>query len=401
MQKTIGFVIALAHLAAAFVVAEPPGKKQAYSFSVETLGPPSARGSGVPFVSAAPDGALLVSWMEPAGTGHAFRFAAWQKGRWSAARTVAAGPELLSASSSPPSVIALPDDSLAAQWLVKGKNPEDNGILAALSRDGGKSWSEPVRPYRDATPGEHMYVSLFPWPEGGAGVVWLDPRGGQTTSLMHTTLGRDGKLGAETTIDRDVCGCCPTATAVARRGPVLVYRDHMPDDIRDIHLAAYERGRWSAGQPVHRDRWKINGCPTNAAAVSARGDQLAVAWFTAAAEAKRVQIAFSPDGGRSFGAPVVLDEGQPVGRAAVTLLDDGTAVAAWIGTDAAKRPQLMTRRVWPEGRTEPAAVLSTAADGTQFGFPAAAPVPGGAAVAWSAGSQGIRLAIVKPLASVR
>ena len=44
----------------------------------------------------------------------------------------------------------------------------------------------------------------------------------------------------------------------------------------------------------------------------------------------RVNLAFSDDGGKKFGPPVRMDEGKPLGRVAVELMPDGSALVLWI-----------------------------------------------------------------------
>ena len=41
-------------------------------------------------------------------------------------------------------------------------------------------------------------------------------------------------------------------------------------------------------------------------------------------------MAFSSDGGRTFGAPIRLDDGVAIGRVQIALLQDGSAAVSWI-----------------------------------------------------------------------
>ena len=86
----------------------------------------------------------------------------------------------------------------------------------------------------------------------------------------------------------------------------------------------------AAGTPVHADNWEINGCPVNGPAIAARGKNVAVAWFAAKDNAPKTQLAFSKDGGRTFGAPIRIDSGTTLGRVGLTLLADGRALVSWI-----------------------------------------------------------------------
>ncbi len=75
-----------------------------------------------------------------------------------------------------------------------------------------------------------------------------------------------------------------------------------------------------------------------------------MAWFTMQAGQGRAYIAFSSDAGRTFGAPVRVDDAGSTGRVQVELLADGSAAVSWI--EFGKGPsQLKVRTRQPERRT--------------------------------------------------
>jgi hypothetical protein len=128
-----------------------------------------------------------------------------------------------------------------------------------------------------------------------------------------------------------VCDCCSTDAVLAADGSVVVaYRDRSESEIRDISASRLEPNGWTAERPIHRDGWKISACPVNGPAMAAAGDRMVVAWFTAPAEKRVVNVAFSEDGGATFGKPLRIDGGKPDGRVDVVLLDGGTAVVSWL-----------------------------------------------------------------------
>ena len=79
-------------------------------------------------------------------------------------------------------------------------------------------------------------------------------------------------------------------------GPVAAYRDRSEAEIRDIAVRRLVGGEWS--EPVHvgEDNWEIRGCPVNGPALAARGEDVAIAWFTGAGGTAKVSVAFSADG---------------------------------------------------------------------------------------------------------
>ncbi len=362
---------------------------------VQIISTPAGAHSSVPRVWQGPRGNVLLSWMEPVSNGLAFRYAEWRGGKWSAPQTIAAGPRLLAAVSSEPWVIKLADGALVAEWLTKSAQEEANEIVMAVSRDAGKTWSTPVVPYRDATVGEHMYASLFPWPGGGAGVVWLDPRHKNTSSLMQTTIDESGKLGPEIVVAGDVCECCPTSSAVTSKGPAVLYRNRTQENVRDMYLSSFSEGRMQPGHPVHADGWKIDGCPTNSGGMAVAGNGLAAAWFTGADRKPRIELAFSTSKG--FSEPTILDDMKPAGRVALAGLADQSVIVTWLGHNQ-HGVVLRARQAWPDGRLEkPFDVVAAPPDG-KLGFPFVAAIPGGVMSVWTnwegERAMGVRAALI-------
>ena len=84
------------------------------------------------------------------------------------------------------------------------------------------------------------------------------------------------------------------------------------------------------GKPVFDDNWNIAACPVNGPSIDADGNSIAVAWFTGANDESKVKVAFSEDEGQTFSQPIVLDNGNPLGRVDVEFLEDGTALVSWM-----------------------------------------------------------------------
>ena len=105
----------------------------------------------------------------------------------------------------------------------------------------------------------------------------------------------------------------------------------------------------------------------NGPAVAASGRRVAVAWFTAANDAPRVKLAFSTDAGASFGAPVRVDDGNPLGRVDVVLLDDGSAVVSWVESSP-EGSSLRVRRIRADGEPGAAVIVVPAGGSSRTGF---------------------------------
>lgn len=348
------------------------------------IGPASAE----PNLSVAPDGRVLLSWIEAADSGHSLRFAAWSNSGWSAPRTIARGTDWFVNWADFPSLIQLRDGTLAAHWLQRnGEGTYAYGVRIARSVDGGHTWIVPVTPHRDESPAEHGFVSLYDAGDGAVGAVWLDGRqyaaGQEQMTLRHTTIAADGSLGRDTEIDARVCDCCQTSIARTSDGIAVFYRDRSDGEIRDIAAATLEGGAWSAPRRVHADEWHIEACPVNGPKADAQGNDVVLAWFTAPEDEPRVNVAFSTDGGRTFGAPVRVDDGLPAGRVDVVLLDDGTAVVSWLER-VEGAAEIRLRRVAPAGTRSAFTTLTRTGAERASGFPRMARSGSTLVLAWTA-----------------
>ena len=345
--------------------------------AVTSLVSPAGQGSGEPFLALGPDGLVYLSWLEPADSAHALKFATFDGAQWSAPRTIREGRDFFVNWADFPSIKVLDDGRLAAHWLQRtGTATYAYGVRVAQSADGGATWSDALIPHRDSSDTEHGFVTL--WREGeGMGAVWLDGRkynkaGHSPTNEMMvvtTTIAPDGQLGAETALDERACDCCQTAVAITSNGPIVTYRDRTADEIRDIYVVRRVSGRWTAPAPVHADGWKIAACPVNGPAIAAKDERVALAWFTSANDSARVKVAFSSDAGATFGSPVRIDEGQPAGRVDVALLRDGSALVSWIERTGGDTAAVRVRHVSADGKPAPAITIATSSAARASGFP--------------------------------
>lgn len=378
----------------------------AVAVRIDSMPSPAAVGSTEPNLFADDRGRVYMSWLEPAAdSAHALRFAVLEGTRWSAPRTIAQGREFWLNWADFPSLVRLPDGRLAAHWLARsGAGTYDYDVRIAQSLDDGATWSEPVIPYRERTRGEHGFVALFPAAGDSLGAVWLDGRGYDTTRattatkqmmLASVTLDRGGAMGAERVVDARTCDCCQTAAAVTSRGPLVVYRDRDANEIRDIYASRLEGGRWTQPRAVHDDRWRVDYCPVNGPSLSARGERVAVAWFTAEGERPRVQLAFSDDAGTTWGAPIQVDDGQPAGRVDVELTEDGGAWVSWLERTGGESAEVRLRRVAGDGGRGASSVVSASSAARASGFPRLARDADGVVLAWTIAGKPSRVRVAR------
>jgi hypothetical protein len=347
------------------------------AFAVDSIASPAGPGSAEPNLTVGADGRVYMSWLEPADSGHALRFAVHDGSTWSAARTIVARRDFFVNWADFPSLEVLDGGRLAAHWLQRnGRGTYAYGVRIAQSADGGKTWSAPVVPHRDSAQTEHGFVAM--WGERGTlGAAWLDGRKfnkeghhpANEMMLVSTTLRPDGTRGPEVRLDERTCDCCQNAAAVTSSGPIIAYRNRSADEIRDIYLTRRVGGRWIAGVPVHNDNWKIAACPVNGPAISARGDRVALAWFTAAGDSARVKLAFSDDAGASFSAPIRVDGGNPAGRVDVALLPDAGAVVTWVERIGGDTAAVRVRRITRDGKAGAPSTIASSSAARASGFP--------------------------------
>jgi hypothetical protein len=352
--------------------------------AVRALDTPASAGSQAYSLSAGADGRQYLIWIEPAGDGaHALRFSRLEGQAWLAPREISRGSNWFVNWADHPSLTAQQDGTLLAHWLVhtgKKKGSYGYGVHVARSSDQGATWTII---FEDGMQNVSDYAGFltFGFEPGGARAVYLSPVAPDTGEAGHDhgpepvkTLAAvhfdsSGAPIARQVIDGDVCSCCTTDIAATDEGLVAVYRDHLPGDIRDISIARLEPRGWTGPARVHADGWKIAGCPTNGPAVDARGGTVAVTWFTAANDTPRVKLAWSSDRGRSFGSPVTVDDGRPVGWPDVTMVDDGGALVSWLERRGEGIGEVLVRRVSREGVAGRPLVVAQSVSGRATGMP--------------------------------
>jgi hypothetical protein len=334
---------------------------------IESLASPAGANSSEPqFTSQG--GHVILSWLEVSGERATLRFAERTPSSWSSAQSAAAGTHFFVNSFDVPSVRALADGTLAAHWeerLGAAEDSDASSVMLSWSKDQGHTWTRPVSPHHDGTKTEHGFVSLFQAPGAGLGVVWIDGRATNPEtesgdmSLRAAIYDAAGKQLREMVVAPRVCECCSTAVADTSDGVVVAFRNRSAAEVRDIYVTRLAEGRWSAPAIVHADGWMIDACPINGPSIAARGRDVAVAWFMAKGDQGRAFVAFSHDAGRTFGAPVRVDDSGSLGRLGVQLLDDGSAVVMWI-EKSSPRTQLRARIVSAGGmRSAPVSVAET------------------------------------------
>ena len=383
---------------------------------IEPLALPLTTAAAQPDLITDGAGGLLLSWMEPQGDGHALKFATFANQRWSAPQTIAAGNDWFVNWADTPHLAITPDGALWAHWLQKSAAATyAYDVMLVRSADGGHSWSQPLRVNDDGKAAEHGFVSLWPAARDALGIAWLDGResAGEDAHAGHdshdahvsgamtlraATFDPQLQRRDETRLDAMTCDCCQTNVAMTARGPLLVYRDRTPEEVRDIAVTRQQRGTWTPAHVIHADRWTMPACPVNGPAVVAQGDDVLVGWYTAAGNIPTLKLARSSNAGDTFAAPVVVDRGEAMqGRVGVAL-DRDAAWVLWLREDASGQSLQLARYARDLAR-EPQRieVAKLQGRGRATGFPQLVLRDGAPHVVWTdivAGKPQLRAAVI-------
>jgi hypothetical protein len=342
---------------------------------VEEMESPAGASSSLPHLVANGQ-SMLLSWVEQQGdTLTTFLYAELIDGEWQQPNTMLRANDWFVNWADYP-MIAENQGNLWSHVLKKSAaGTYSYDVKMNVLPKGGTAWKTDLPLHTDGTPTEHGFVSVIPLNDNFF-VTWLDGR--------HTMENEAGERGAMTLragsvstqgevletweLDARTCDCCQTTAVNSANGPVVIYRDRSPDEIRDIYVVRQVQGEWTDPKPIYTDDWQIKGCPVNGPRATAMGNNLAVAWFTGAQQRPRVQVIFSEDGGATFEEPILIAEGKVMGRVDVVWLYEKTAAVSWMETQNGKTTFNVVR-VTTDGTLSKKHVIAEMDSSRKSGFP--------------------------------
>ncbi|MEL6251593.1 MAG: hypothetical protein AAFR87_06215 [Bacteroidota bacterium] len=319
------------------------------------------------------DGKLYLTWTEEGEEVSRLKMSMLEGDTWSQPIELASGKDWFVNWADFPEIYIGENGDIFAHHLAKtGEDTYAYGVNVSRKKAGEDSFKPLGTPYKDTSQTEHGFVSFFSLPNGEPAVVWLDGRKYRTDqkemSLRTAEIAADGSFYNETEIDGRTCDCCQTDAARTSSGAIVVYRDRSEGEVRDIYRSIYKEGRWQKGAPVFKDDWVINGCPVNGPAVAAEGDRVAVAWFTMANDSPMVKLAISENGGESFGDPLHIDNGNPIGRVDL-IWDKGEIYVSWMERDERNQGELYLRIYDRYGELQEPQLVREMSSARASGFP--------------------------------
>lgn len=370
-MKTISLIVLTALLIGCSLNAQKEANPE-----VQTLSLPAGNNSSLPFLTKDEKGRLLISWVERQDKLTFLKFSTLDLDTWSTPKMISSGDNWFVNWADYPSV-ARADNHMISHFLAKsGEGTYSYDVHLTQSNDGGENWGMDYVPHKDGTPTEHGFVTLIPYDDGFF-AAWLDGRntensreeGGQgAMTVRGAFISATGEITAEALLDNRVCDCCQTGGAITQNGPIVVYRDRSDEEVRDMSIVRYINGQWTDPKVIHRDDWKIAGCPVNGPRASSFGSSLAVAWFSAPHQKSQVKVIFSSDNGETFDQPISIDDTSPIGRVDVVMLDRNSAMVSWLdkGDNTA---ELKAVRIFDNGQVKDVHNITTMDLSRQSGFP--------------------------------
>lgn len=343
--------------------------------TIQTVDVPANTNSAQPYLTNAPDGQPLMSWVEENENKYTLKFSRWEHESWSQPKTIVSDTTWFSNWADYP-VIAQNGDNMIAHYLSpNGEDVYAYDVKIIQSNNKGDSWSTPWVLHDDGKQAEHGFVTLLPYKDNFF-ATWLDGRNasmeGDGHNMEHmgamtvraAVITPDGTKSTEVELDNRVCDCCQTFAAITDQGPVAIYRDRSEEEIRDIAIAQWKNGSWTKSKPVHVDNWNIAGCPVNGPRMDAKGNDIVIAWFTAPEGKGAVNILFSHDAGDTMTKAIRVDTGNTLGRVDVLLMDKNNAIVSWLEGD-----QIAARKVNENGELGEVIVVAQTSSARSSGFP--------------------------------
>lgn len=243
-----------------------------------------------------------------------------------------------------PKILFRNNGDIIAAWGESNPNPKNkySGLVyISVSKNRGKTWSDPVKVTSDTSSMDQRYFDLALLPDGEAGIIWLDNRKNtekEGSSLYFASTKNGNEFIDEKVIGETCCQCCRTDLFIDDNKQIHVaYRDIINDSIRDmVHSVSEDGGKtFTDAKRISEDNWILNGCPHTGPALTYSANMLVAAWHTGA-EPSGLYCSNMNDGNTGF------------------LVRDSVSI-----NPTARHPQLATMKnggyilVWDESNRDP------------------------------------------------
>lgn len=190
-------------------------------------------------------------------------------------------------------------------------------LRLSRSTDGGRTFEPSILVNDDNLVIQHTFDSIQTASDGTLHMAWIDGREGKKEPGTFVTRSTDhGRTVAKNIkIDDDTCVCCRTAVATSSDGLVYVaWRKIFEGNIRETVVSRSLDGgeTFSPSVIVGNDRWVYPACPHRPASLGVdRQGRLYVVWYTEGTdETPAVYMAYSDDQGKTFSAKAQLNHSK-------------------------------------------------------------------------------------------
>jgi hypothetical protein len=358
MKKQLLIVFCLAVLAFAVACARRPTTSTRHLSSPQRISSQDANASE-PAVATAKDGTAYLVWVEHRGKEADVMLKRVNAEGQTLGEPVTINPQTGQATAwrgDPPTVAIAQDGTVYVGWTGRAdpasRIPPD--IYLSASRDGGKSFTAPVKVNDDPKPTDHGMHSLAVAGDGRIYVAWLDERNvapapakdmkiDAKSSGHHMENNRELFISSSTdggrsfspnqSVAADVCPCCKTNLAVGNDGRVYVsWRQVLPGDYRHIAVtSSSDQGKtFAQATIVSNDEWVLKGCPVSGAALAAMDGTLRVLWYAGGDKGQRgIYVSESQDAGQTFSPRQLLAAGSAHGTPVLLREFVGAATGVW------------------------------------------------------------------------
>lgn len=194
-------------------------------------------------------------------------------------------------------LVAVFINNSAPQASGGGRGGRSSNIVYCVSKDNGSTWTSPVPVDSDPKQGiVRGFFDAIVMSNDEIAVVYLKDVANSTKHEerdLRLVVTKNGEIQPEKLIDPVVCDCCPINMLIDAEGALnVIYRDNN-DNIRDMaRMLSTDNGvTFSKPEIIHKDGWKINGCPHSGAVSSTYGKSALVAWFSGAETESGVRLA--------------------------------------------------------------------------------------------------------------
>lgn len=180
-------------------------------------------------------------------------------------------------------------------------------LRLSKSSDGGRTFSPSILVNDDNQVGQHAFDALQAARDGTLHMAWIDGREGKKEPGTFVARSTDHgyTISKNLKIDDDTCVCCRTAVTTSADGTVYVaWRKIFDGNIRETVISRSMDAGETFSPPVivGNDRWVYPACPHRPASLGIdRQGRLYVVWYTEGSdETPAIYLAYSDDQGKTF-----------------------------------------------------------------------------------------------------